>query len=84
MRERKAPRILSALSLVISENMLTMPNSRINSIARDIAFFLIEVYSLKPDTSSIDVGIRHRTATSAPEELQMGEEMESSMYRRPT
>ena len=24
------------------------------------------------------------TATRAPEELQMGEEMDSSMYRRPT
>ena len=27
--------------------------------------------------------IRHSTATSAPEELQMGEEMDSSIYRRP-
>lgn len=35
------------------------------------------------DSSSVPV-IRHRTATSAPEELQMGDEMESSMYRRPT
>ena len=26
---------------------------------------------------------RHKSATSAPEELQMGEEMLSSMYRRP-
>ena len=25
-----------------------------------------------------------KTATSAPEELQMGEEMDSSMYRSPT
>ena len=57
IRERKAPRILSALSFVISENMLTMPNSRINSIARDIAFFFIEFYSLNPETSSIEVGM---------------------------
>ena len=38
--ERKAPRMLSALSFVISENILTMPKSRMNSIARDISLFL--------------------------------------------
>ena len=35
------------------------------------------------DSSSVPV-MRHRTATSAPEELQIGDEIESSMYRRPT
>ena len=34
-------------------------------------------------SSSVPV-IRQSTATSAPEELQIGDEMESSIYRRPT
>ena len=48
--ERKAPRMLSALSFVISENILTMPKSRMNSIARDISLFLaikMKRFSLK-------------------------------------
>ena len=35
-------------------------------------------------SSSREPVMRQSTATSAPEELQMGDEMESSIYRRPT
>ena len=49
--ERNAPRMLFALSWVISENKLTTPKSTMNVIAADIRLFFSPIFTTSQHTS---------------------------------